>query len=121
MQRVSKQCVGVGVVGVCVVQSIQSSSEVGVGGDLNHRQLIIPFAQSVLGGKRFVHIGRQCACLHISDTSQSEEVRHGRGVVVVSFASLNVVGKSVEVSSVEGGRLVGIVVEPMSKSSAVEG
>lgn len=120
MQRVSKQCVGVGVVGVCVVQSIQSSSEVGVGEDLNHRQLIIPFAQSVLGGKRFVHIGRQCACLHISDTSQSEEVRHGRGVVV-SFASLNVAGESVEVSPVEGGRLVGIVVEPKSKSSAVEG
>lgn len=78
------------------------------------------FAQSVLGGKRFVHIGRQCACLHISDTSQSEEVWHGRGVVVVA-SLLNVVGVSVKVSSVEDGRLVGIVVEPKSKSSAVEG
>ena len=115
MQRILKQCVGVGVGWVCRCRVYRVSSS---GNDLNHRQLIIPFAQSVLGGKRFVQIGRQCACLHISDTSQSEVVRHGR-CVVVGVASLNVVEKSVEESSVEGGRLVGIVVEP--KPSADEG
>lgn len=104
------------------------------------RQLIIPFAQGVLGGVLSVHLGIQCDSLHISDISQSEEVSQaldGVGIVVIAV-SLNGgtfvdsgpstgvdcvygIDDSVEMSSTVCV-VVGTVVKPKSKpKSVVEG